>query len=154
MKGLKIERAQSSNAIDIYALLKAAAEERVFPDHNPSAKQLQQYYFQKLIPTEIINPCHFWYLAKRGRGFLGLLHAFMVPSRWDGEIDRIFVDLVYVTENRRDRGIARAMLDKLKSDAGDLGINKFEFLAENKVEPKWAKDWGATKVSNYMRVEL
>lgn len=154
MKGLKVERAQPSNAIDIYALLKLAAEDGAFHEQTPSSKQLQQYYFQKLIPFEVMTPSHFWYLAKRGRGFLGLLHAFIVPGRWDGEINTIYVDLVYVVEHRRNRGIAKELLKKLKEDAEDIGIKKFEFLAVDKVQEKWVKDWKATKISNYMRVEL
>lgn len=153
MKGLKIDRATPSNAIDIHALLTEAANEKVFSVENPNKRQLQQYYFQKLIPQELTNPMHFWYLARRGRGFLGVLHAFAIPGRWDGAISSLFVDLVFVVENRRSLGVGKELIKRLCQDAEDIGIKTFDFLAEDKVADKWIKEFSAKKISNLMRVE-
>jgi GNAT superfamily N-acetyltransferase len=154
MKGLKIERAAPSNAIDIYALLKEAATEKCFPLNNPTGKQLEQYYFQTLIINELPNPLHFWYLAKRGRGFLGLLHCYAVPGRWDGKIDTLFVDILYVVEKRRKMGIGKKLIEEMKKEAENVGIKRLHFLAEPKVEKLWRDREGAKKKTSIMEVLL
>lgn len=155
MKGLKIVRALPSNGLDIYALLKQAMEEKIFPD-SPTSKQLEEYYLTKLISYELTSPMNFWYVAKRGRGFLGCLHAVIMPRRWDsGPPDQMFLELVYVTEPRRKMGIGKKLIDELIKDAENMGIKKIDLLAYDKVfDGYWAKKRDSKKVANLGRIEL
>lgn len=155
MKGLKITRAQASNAIDVYALLKEWAKENKGKDlvvEVPSEKKLQYYFFARLIP-ELQSPLNLVLLARRGRGYLGFLHALLVPGRWDGQIDSIFVDKVYVVSNRRKMGIGRRLLDELKKEAENMGIKRIELLADDELKAYGAKH-GAAQKSNFMRIDL
>lgn len=154
MKGLKIERAKPSNAIDIYALLKQASEEGAWAHDNPNEKQLEQYYFDGLILRDLPSPHHFFYLAKRGRGFLGVLHAFVLPRRWDGYIDRIFVDLLFVPEKRRKKGIGKKLIDELMKEADNMNIKRIEFLADDKTSDYYKKKIKAKPIAQYMGVSL
>lgn len=155
MKGLKIIRAEPSNAIDVYALLKEWAKENKGKDflfEIPSEKKLQYYFFARLIP-ELQSPLNMFFLARRGRGFLGMLHAMLVPGRWDGQIDSIFIDKVYVVPGRRKMGVGRRLLDELKKEAENMGIKRIELLADDELKAYWAKH-GAAQKSNFMRVDL
>lgn len=154
MKGLKIERATPSNAIDIYALYKQAAKEKVWSHDNPTDKQLEQYYFQTMILRDLPSPHHFFYLAKRGRGFLGVLHAFVLPRRWDGHVDRLFVDIIYVTEKRRKMGIGKKLIEELKKQADNMNIKRIEFLADDKTAKYYEEKLKAKPITQYMGVEL
>jgi GNAT superfamily N-acetyltransferase len=150
VKGLKIYRAKVSNAIDIYALLKEANKEGVLPE-KPSERLLQQYYFTGLL-QELQNPYHLWFIGRRGRGFLGLVHGILAPNRWGGAPDLVGIDLIFVTKNRRKSGIGRKLLDEVKKEAENIGITHFEFLSTDEQVVYWEKERGAKKVLNLMRV--
>lgn len=152
MKGLKVQKAAPSNSIDIYALLKEALKEGLLVG-KPSERALQQYYFTRLI-DELCHPHHFWFIARRGRGYLGFVHALMVPGRWDGTVDSLVVDLVFVTKNRRKHGIGRKLLEELKKEAQNMGIRKFEFVCPDNLVEHWKLTQGAAKIMNVMRVEV
>jgi GNAT superfamily N-acetyltransferase len=154
LKGLKVIKAGASNAIDVYALLKEWAKESRLKgeDSVPSDKKLQQYFFTRLI-AELQHPLHLVFLARRGRGFLGYLHAALIPGRWDGQIDTIVIERVYVTGNRRKQGIGRKLLDELKKEAENMGIKRVELLSEDGMRAYW-QGRGAKAVANYMRISL
>lgn len=154
MKGLKIVRAEASNAIDVYALLKEwAKESRSAGDGEaPSDKKLQQYFFSRLI-TELQHPFHWIFLARRGRGYLGYLHALLTPGRWDGTVDTLYLERIYVVPGRRKNGIGRKLLDELHKEAENMGIKKIELLTNDDVKAYW-QGRGAKPVSNYMRIQL
>ena len=149
MKGLVVERASVSNAIDVYPLVRLAAREGYFTE-SPSEHQLREYYFRVI--QELNQPHHIFYLARRGRGFLGVLHAIVIPGRWDGRMNSIYVDLVYVVEKRRQMGVGKKLLDQLALDAEEIGIKNFEFLAKDELVEYWCKERKAKKISNLMRV--
>lgn len=151
MKGLTVIRAMPSNAIDIYPLLEQAAKEGVFDD-SPTGRDLKNYYFNLL--NELKSDFHFWYLAKRGRGFLGFLHAVAMPRRWDGQISSLFIDTVFVVENRRKMGIGRKLIDELMKDADHIGIKRFEFASPEDQTEHWVKELKAKKSKVAMRVDL
>lgn len=150
VKGLVVRKAEVSNAIDIFALLKQAVKEKVYPIENPNDKQLQNFYFN-LISNELPSPYHRYYLAKRGRGFLGMLHAIMVPGRWDGQVTSATIELLFVTKNRRKRGVAAKLMAEFKKDMDQLGIDKIDLLAVEPMVKYWEKQ-GAKKVTNFMRI--
>ncbi len=152
MKGLKVTRALPSNAIDIYALLKEAQKEGVLYG-KPSERQVQHYYFSFLI-NELCHPLHLWFVARRGRGYLGFVHGIAPPGRWDGSIECLAVDLVYVTKNRRKSGIGRKLLDEVKKEAQNMGIKRFEFLSSDLQQAYWEKERKAQKIQNLMGVSL
>lgn len=143
-----------SNAIDIYALLKEWAKEsrQKGEDSVPNDKKLQHYFFTRLI-GELQHPMHLVFLARRGRGFLGYLHAALIPGRWDGQIETILIERIYVTGNRRKQGIGRKLLDELVKEAENMGIKRFELLAEDELKSYW-QGRGAKPVANYMRISL
>jgi GNAT superfamily N-acetyltransferase len=149
MKGLTVERAGASNAIDVFPLLRQAAKEGAFTD-TPSDLQLQRYFYA--LTGLLTQPNHFFYLARRGRGFLGVLHAIVVPGRWDGTPDTVYIDMLYVVEKRRKMGVGKKLLDQLAKDAEEIGIKKFEFLAKDELVDYWCKKRKAQKISNLMRV--
>lgn len=150
MKGLKIIRAQPSNAIDIYPLMEKAAKEGVFLDI-PKERDIKNQYFRTL--DELKSPYHFWFLALRGRGYLGYLHAVAIPSRWTGEVDHMLVDVVYVADHRRKNGIGKKLIEELKREAENVGIRRIEFICEDAQIEMWEK-YGAKKTRNLMRVTL
>lgn len=151
MKGVKVYRAQPSNAIDIYALLKEAAKEKVLPE-NPSEKLIEKYYFTSLM-NELCDVRHLWFLARRGRGFLGYLHAIIVPGRWDGSAT-IIIDFVYVTKNRRKNGIGKKLLDELVKSAENMGVKRLDFMCPVDQTEYWQKERGAIRKQDFMRVDL
>lgn len=152
MKGLKIERAKPSNAIDIYPLLEKCMKGGHFVD-DPSLKELKNYYFANLIP-ELGSPMHFWYLARRGKGFYGFLHAIVVPRRWDGTPESMFVDTVFVQENKRKLGIGAKLIDELQKDAENIGVRKLEFLCPEDQLEMWSSKRSAEKVNSVMRIDI
>lgn len=152
MKGLKIERAKPSNAIDIYALLCEAQKEGVLPD-KPSERQLKAYYFGGLL-REIVSPQHIFFVAKRGRGYLGYAHAFLVPGRWDGVVSRVIVNQVFVVKHRRKNGIGRKLLDELKKQIENIGIKRVEFACPAIQMEYWARERGALATDVIMGVDL
>jgi GNAT superfamily N-acetyltransferase len=151
MKGCVVERAKASNTIDLYPLILKAAKDGVFPGSQPSEKALKEYYF-KLLMQELPSEFHFYYLAKRGRGYLGFLHAVLIPARWDGAITTFYVDTVYVVEHRRKYGVGKKLLDALIKEAENMGIRDFEFLCPDAQINLWEKKRKAKKISNLMRV--
>ena len=153
MKGLVVERARPSNAIDVFPLIKQAAEAGVFHDARPTEKMLKSFYF-KLLTEQLPSEFHFYYLGRRSRGYLGLLHAFVVPGRWDGRIDTMYIDLLFTVEKRRKMGVGQKLLDQLLADAENLGIKNFEFLVPDDQVEYWKKKRQAKKASNLMRVSL
>lgn len=155
MKGCTIERAKPSNTIDIFPLVKKAAEEGkgIFNGHQPTEKMLKEFYI-RLYLGELTSPGHFYYLAKRGRGFLGILHAVLVPGRWDGATTMMVVDFVFVVKNRRNYGVGVKLIDRLIKDAEEMGIKEFEFVCPDDQVEKWQKKRGAKKLANLMRVSL
>lgn len=151
MKGLVIERARPSNTIDVYPLIKEAAKEGIFYGPAPTEKSIKEYYY-KLLTQELPLETHFFYLARRSKGFLGLLHAVIVPSRWDWTINTMFVDFVFVREHRRKYGIGKDLINRMMKDAAEIGIKNFEFLSPESQVEFWEKEHGAKKTSVLMRV--
>lgn len=143
MKGVKVIRASVSNAIDIYPFLKKAAPHF---SPQPTTSQLQAYYMGGLL-KELAAPSHFWFLARRARGYLGVAHAFVVPSRWDGALETLFVDMLYVIEKRRNRGVGTKLINELKLLAETLKLRRIDFLVDD-------KDFGGEKVKTLMRISL
>jgi GNAT superfamily N-acetyltransferase len=152
MKGVVIERARPSNTIDVYPLIKEAAKEGAYPVP-VSKKQVEDFYY-RMFTQELPNEGHFYYLARRSKGFLGLLHAVIVPSRWDGSGTTMWIDLVYVRDHRRKCGIGKMMIDRLMEDAEKLGIKNFEFLCPDDQVEMWTKKRGAKSASVFMRLTL
>ncbi len=151
MKGTKVFRAKASNAIDIYPLLADAVGEGVFED-TPSGRELKSYYFKAMI-EELSHPMHFWYLARRGRGFLGYLHAIVIPGRWSGALDTIYVDMLFVDKKYRNRGVAGKLIEELKKDADHNGITNARFSCPEELTPMFIKR-GAKKARTLMETEL
>lgn len=152
MKGLKIERARPNNAIDIYALLSQAVTEGILPG-KPTQRQIKSYYFAGLL-NELASPAHIWVIAKRGRGYLGFAHAALLPGRWDGQIESVFVDLVFVSGHRRKHGIGRKLLDEIKKEVENLGIKRVEFLCPSDQMHYWSKERSANAKQVFMEVNL
>jgi GNAT superfamily N-acetyltransferase len=150
MKGVTVFRANPSNTIDVFPLFEQAAKEGVFPNA-PSRLQLKDFYFRLL--NELSSPHHFYYLARRGRGFLGVLHAIAIPGRWDGRVDTLHIELLFTEkEKNRKMGVGKKLLDQLAKDAEEIGIKNFEFLTKDELVEYWCKKRRAVKVSNLMRV--
>lgn len=152
MKGCVVERARPSNCIDIWPLFKEAVKEGVFVGPQPSEKALKEFYYvllTRLMPSE----SHFFYLAKRGRGFLGCLHATLIPGRWDGSISTFYVDFIYVREHRRKMGVGKKLLDSLLNEASNLGIRNFEFVCPVSQVEYWEKQRNAKQIGAVMRIE-
>jgi GNAT superfamily N-acetyltransferase len=152
MKGLKIERAKPSNAIDIYALLKKAVQEGVYPGQQPTDKELRQFYLGQLLQSHLPSPYHFYYLARRGRGFLGYLHAVANPNYWTGEFDCLFIELIFVAEKYRKKGVAKKLLDHLHEEAEDMGVKRLDLFSVDHNLKFWEKH-GAAKLTSLMRIE-
>jgi len=154
MKGLKVIRATGQNAIDIYPLLVKASEEKALPS-NPSSKQLKDFYFGGLLKQLGVHyQFHYWFLARRGRGFLGVIHAQIIPGPWDGSIETLVVTLIYVTKGRRKMGVGRKLVDAVLKEAENIGIKNIQFLCPDDAMEYWQKERDAKKVSNLMRVDL
>jgi len=153
MKGLKIFRAKPSNAIDIYALLKQAVQESVYPDPQPSKRQLQDFYLGQLLQSHLPSPYHYYYLAKRGRGFLGYLHAALCPNYWDGSADSMFIELIFVSKKYRNKGVAKKLLETLRKDAEDMDVKRLDLFSMAPNLEYWNKQ-GAEGVTNMMRISL
>jgi len=154
MKGVKPKRATLNHSIDIFKMLQASVTEGILPsDQVPSEKELQAYYFHSML-KEIVNPLHMYYIAQRGRGFVGYLHAQAVPSRWNpGKIDAVFLDMIYVVKNKRKNGIGKQMLDLFIKEAKDLRVEQIILLGKDDMVKYWQKQ-GAEKLSNYMRIKI
>lgn len=150
MKGLKIERAKPSNAIDIHALLKLAAQEGLLPGR-PTDNQLKTFYFTTLL-SDMTNPNSIYLVAKRGRGYLGFCHA-MVLTKW-GTSHEVLISQIFVTKNRRKNGIGRKLLDELKKQVENLGIRRIEFACPLDQVEYWAKERVAKPVQTIMGVDL
>ena len=154
MKGVKILRAQPSDNIEILRLLKDAIKEGVLPDEKPTQQQLRIYNFEKLLTVELPDPKQFWLIAKRAKGHWGILHAYVIPNRWDSRLDRMFIDIAFVRKDKRKKGIGKKLIDDIFQHAQNIGINKIEFLAKDDEAEMWIKKRKAKKLSNYMRVDL
>lgn len=150
MKGLVVERAKPNNAIEVYPLIREALKAGIITGQAPSEKTLKEFYY-RLLMDELPHPGQFYYLARRSRGFLGLLHAVIVPNRWDRNTYSIFVDFVFVKEKRRKYGVGRKMLDALMNDALAIGIREFEFACPEDQVEYWSKERKAVKQSALMR---
>lgn len=120
MKGLKVIKAAPSNAIDIYALLKEANKEKVL-EGRPNEKQLQNFYFG-VLTGQLASPIHRWFLARRGRGYLGYLHAVFIPNQFTGNVEYCYVDSIFVVKKRRKMGIARKMLEEFEKEIDNIGV--------------------------------
>lgn len=153
MKGLKIVKAKPSNAIDIYALLKHAAKEEVYPGVQPTEKELRTFYLNSLFQDHLQNPYHMYYLARRGRGYLGFLHAMVTQNYWTQQIDGLFIELIFVAEKHRKKGVAKKLLETLREEAENIGVKKIDLCAMDKRQDFWTKH-GAGKITNTMRIEL
>lgn len=152
MKGCVVERAKPSNCIDLFPLIKSAAKEGLFYGKPPGEKTMKDYYYRLLL-QELPNPAHFFYLAKRSRGYLGCLHAILVPDRWDGSIKTFWVDFAFVVDKRRQMGVGKKLIEQFKKDAEEMGIKNFEFLCPEDQVDRWSKKLGAQKKSVLMRAE-
>lgn len=151
MKGLKVERARPSNAIDIYSLLAEGAKDGSL-SNKPSQRQLRTYYFNGLI-HQLAAPGHLWFIARRGRGFIGFLHAILLPSPWDGQIEKIGINLVFVAKKRRKMGVGRKLIEELKKEAENMGIKRLEFSCPIEQSSEWEK-LGAAASQVQMGVDL
>lgn len=153
MKGVKPKRATLEHAVDVYKMFKTANNEGIFPaDQEPTDKQIKSYYFSLL--NELVDPMHFWYVAQRGRGFVGFLHAVAMPNRWDPTmVDTLLLDLIHVNQSKRKSGIGKKMLDLFISEAKSLGVKQIVLLGQDHVVDYWQKQ-DAEKLSNYMRIKL
>ncbi len=152
MKGLKIEKAKPSNVIDIYALLQEAVKEGCLVG-KPTERQMKSYYFVGLL-NEVDHPNHIWFVAKRGRGYLGFVHAVLIPGRWDGQVRSVAVDTVFVTKRRRKNGIGRKLLDEVKKEVQNLEIKRVEFVTPIDQVEMWTKKYSAKTESYIMGVDL
>jgi len=151
MKGVKVVRAKASNAIDVYPLLAAAVKEGAFED-TPNGRELKLYYFKAMI-EELAHPGHLWYVARRGRGFIGFLHAVCVPGRWNGRLESMYIDIIYVDPKYRKRGISGKLIEELKKDADHIGISKATFSCPDE-HVKAFKKFGAEVTRTVMRGTL
>ncbi len=152
MKGLKIEKAKPSNAIDIFALLSQGQKEGLLPG-KPSERQLKSYYFGRLL-SDLGAPGHLWVMAKRGRGYLGFAHAKVQPGIWDAQVSSVTIDLIFVVPNRRKNGIGRKLLDEIVKEVENLGIKRIEFVCPPEQVEYWQKARKATVVKVGMGVNL
>lgn len=152
MKGLKILKALPSNAIDLYPMMVDAAAEGVYID-GPRGRELRNYYFGGLL-KELASDYHFWFLARRGRGFLGYIHGVVIPGRWNGNFDTLAVDMVFVTKHRRKNGIAKKLIDEIIKEAENIGVTKIDFICPESQVEHWMKTRKAAKVANLMRINL
>lgn len=150
MKGLKIDFAKPSNAIDIYALLKEAAKEGLLAG-KPSERQLKAYYFTHLLP-EVGAPGQLYLVAKRGRGYLGFLHASLI-TKW-GTSHEVVVHQIFVVKHRRKNGVGRKLLDELQKQVENLGIKRIEFACPLDQVEYWAKERKAKSSQAIMGVDL
>lgn len=154
IKGIKIHKAQLDNAIDIYPLIKEAVKSGMFPDveGNPTDKQMQNYYLSGLL-SELQSPNHVYYIARRGRGFVGYCHAFIFGGRWLDGSAFICLDSVYVKPKLRKKGVGKAFVDEIKNLAKESGIKNIVLMAKDDMLPYWEKQ-GAIKSSNSMVLEV
>jgi len=153
MKGLKVKEALLGNAIDIYALLKEAVKEGIYPkDQTPNQRELEHYYLTGLL-SEMRNPTHKYYIAQRGRGFLGYAHLVIMPDRWNRKELSILIETVFVVKKRRKMGIGKALIDEIKKLAQDNGIKNIVLLGKDDMLGYWEQQ-GAEKLSNYLRIEV
>lgn len=152
MKGLKIEKAKPSNAIDIFALLSAGQKEGILPG-KPSERQLKSYYFSRLL-SDLGAPGHLWFMGKRGRGYIGFAHAKVQPGRWDGQVSSVTIDLVYVVANRRKHGVGKKLLDEIVKEVENLGIKQIELTCPPEQVQYWAKSLKAQPARIVMGVSL
>lgn len=149
MKGLKIEKAKPSNSIDIYALIKAEREEGLIP--NLSDRMLKQYYFSALL-NQLADHRHLFFIAKRGRGYLGYVHAVIVPDKWGSFF--VGVDSIFVVKHRRKNGVGRKLLDELKKEVQNIGIKRIEFACPLDQVEYWSKERKAKHSQAIMEVNL
>lgn len=152
MKGLKIDKAKPSNAIDIFALLNAGVKEGILPE-KPTDRQMKSYYFSSLL-RDIGAPGHIWLVARRGRGYLGFAHAYVRPGRWDGQVTSVFVDLVFVVKHRRKLGVGLKLVDEVKKEVENLGIKRIEFSCPPDQMQYWSKARSANAFQVVMGVDL
>ena len=150
MKGLKIIRAMPSNAIDVHPLFEKAAKEGIYGEV-PKDKEIKNQYFKTL--DELKSPYHLYYLAQRGRGFFGFVHAVVIPGRWTGAADHMYVDAIYVTPGKRKNGIGRKLIEELRKEAENIGIRRVEFSCSEEQIKYWEKV-GAKKINVLMRMSL
>ena len=158
MKGLKIIRADLSNFLDVFALFDQAVKEKVFPVSRPTKKQFRDFY-TSLTRNHLVSKYERFYLAKRGRGYLGVLHVMFVPGQWtipgkeieNEDLETAVINPLFVTKNRREKGIGNKLLNFFKKDIEDLDIKNIDLLAEDHVVKYWQKR-GAKPLTNYMRM--
>lgn len=152
VKGLKVVIAKPSNGIDIYALMKEAREEGLL-EGRPTAKQLQSFYFGPLV-GQLTSPIHRWYLARRGRGYLGYLHAVFVPSAYDGNIEYVYIDSFFVVKKRRKMGVGRKLLDELKKQADNLGVRTLRLQGTKEEIEYFKKGAEAQEIKTLLEIKL
>lgn len=144
-----IERAVPSNILDIYALAKAAVKEGAYNYPFPNEQQLKSYYFTLL--EELANPRELFFIARKGRQYLGFVHATLVQRPW-GDSMVMFVKMNYVIGKKRKLGIGKQLADRMLEEGKRLGITKFEFMCNDEMLEFWSKKRGAKKLMNYMVV--
>lgn len=149
MKGLRIERAKPSNAIDIYALLKDMASEGLIHD-KPSDRALKAYYFGSLL-DELASPGHMFFVAKRGRGYLGFVHGMFI-SPWGNT--KFIVNHLFVVKHRRKMGIGKKLLDALKKEIENNNVKRVEFSCPIDQKEYWEKKRKAQEIEIIMGVDL
>lgn len=149
----QIERAKPSNILDIYALFKKAAKEGIYPEIL-NEDNIKDYYFRMCDPMngELVNPYHVFLLARRGRQYLGYLHAYMT-SKPKSNKNVMFLELIYIDPKKRKLGVAKQLLDQFLGDCKKMKIPSIELLCKDELVPYWSKK-KAVKTCNAMRIDL
>ena len=150
MKGVIVERALTSNVLDIYALFKEGVKENLFDYQNPTPEQAKNYYFQLL--RELSSPVNLFYIARRGRQYLGYIHGVLALRPYEQTNHLCFVNPLFVTAKKRKLGIGKKLTDRLKEDCRKMGVSRIELLCHDKMIDYWVKN-KAQKVMNLMILE-
>lgn len=149
-KGVKIERAMPSNLIDIYALVKMAHKEGKLMQPAPSEADIGKYYMHLL--DLLADPGHnFFYIAKKGRMFLGYVQL-RLSFRNLGPSPIMAITNLYVIPKKRKLGVGRALFKHGIEELKKAGIGRFEFLCEDDLVAYYEK-LQARRTMNFMVIE-
>lgn len=153
LKGVVIQRALPENLIDVYALVKEASKEGLFKPFTPTPQEMLSYsYVRGGLADELGSPHSLIYLAKRGRGFFGYIHAQLVFRPLINKYT-CMLNTVYIVPKKRKLGIGRALITRLKEDCKRMGIGSLELLCEDEMVPYYEKQSGK-KERNLMVMEI
>ena len=150
VSGFSVVRGTPGNILDAYDMYKRIWKEAwSFP--KLSEDQQKAYYWQLL--EELTQQNHMVLLLKRGTKFYGMVHAVIVPKPL-GQPPALLVKNIYVLDSKRKRGGGKLLIDEMVFLAGRYGIKNFDFMAPDELVEYWVKKRKATKVANYMTVEV